>query len=43
MIENPTLVVTAWDRERLVGFVRCITDYVLNGQIDNVIVDSTIS
>ena len=39
MIENSTLVVTAWDQRRMVGFARCQTDDVYNGQINNVVVD----
>ena len=40
MVENSQIVVTAWDDEVLVGFARCTTDYVFNGQINNVVVDS---
>jgi len=39
MIENSTIIVTAWDKKRMAGFARCMTDYVLNGQINNVVVD----
>lgn len=39
MVENSQIVVTAWDGEKMIGFARCITDYVFNGQINNVIVD----
>lgn len=39
MIENSTVVVTAWDRKRMVGFARCMTDHAFNGQINNVVVD----
>ena len=39
MIENSTIVVTAWDDQRMVGFARCQTDFVFNGQINNVVVD----
>ncbi len=39
MVQNSQIVVTAWDRERMVGFARCTTDYVFNGQINNVVVD----
>lgn len=39
MIENSQIVVTAWDHEKMVGFARCITDYVFNAQINNVVVD----
>ncbi len=39
MIENSTIVVTAWDKNRMVGFARCLTDFVFNGQINNVVVD----
>jgi len=40
MVENSQIVVTAWDEEAMVGFARCTTDYVFNGQINNVVVDS---
>ncbi|MCB2308411.1 GNAT family N-acetyltransferase [Clostridium estertheticum] len=40
MVENSQIVVTAWDEGRMVGFARCTTDYVFNGQINNVVVDS---
>lgn len=39
MVENSQIVVTAWDEENMIGFARCVTDYVFNGQINNVIVD----
>jgi ribosomal protein S18 acetylase RimI-like enzyme len=39
MVENSQIVVTAWDDEKMVGFARCVTDYVFNGQINNVVVD----
>ena len=39
MIENSTIVVTAWDGSRMVGFARCMTDHTYNGQINNVVVD----
>ena len=39
MVENSQIVVTAWDEGRMIGFARCVTDYVFNGQINNVIVD----
>jgi len=39
MIENSTIIVTAWDKEIMVGFARCMTDYAFNGQINNVVVD----
>jgi len=39
MVENSQIVVTAWDEEKMIGFARCVTDYVFNGQINNVIVD----
>ena len=39
MIENSTIVVTAWDDQRMVGFARSLTDFVFNGQINNVVVD----
>ena len=40
MVENSQIVVTAWDDDQMVGFARCTTDYVFNGQINNVVVDS---
>ena len=40
MVENSQIVVTAWDEEEMVGFSRCTTDYVFNGQINNVVVDA---
>jgi len=40
MVENSTLVVTAWDRDRMVGFGRATTDRAFNGQINNVVVAS---
>ncbi|MDP4095173.1 MAG: GNAT family N-acetyltransferase [Bacillota bacterium] len=40
MAENSQIVVTAWDDEYMVGFARCTTDHVFNGQINNVVVDS---
>lgn len=39
MVENSQIVVTAWDEEVMIGFARCTTDYVFNGQINNVVVD----
>ena len=39
MVENSQVVVTAWDNENMIGFARCITDFVYNGQINNVVVD----
>ncbi|MFH1312420.1 MAG: GNAT family N-acetyltransferase [Candidatus Eisenbacteria bacterium] len=39
MIENSNIVVTAWDRKRMIGFARCMTDHAFNGQINNVVVD----
>lgn len=39
MIGNSTIVVTAWDKNKLIGFARCLTDFVFNGQINNVVVD----
>ncbi len=38
MIENSNIIVTAWDNEKIVGFARCTTDYVFNGQIINLVV-----
>ncbi|MEW9122182.1 MAG: GNAT family N-acetyltransferase [Thermotaleaceae bacterium] len=40
MVENSQILVTAWDKGEMVGFARCITDYVFNGQINNVVVDA---
>ncbi|AOT71327.1 GNAT family N-acetyltransferase [Geosporobacter ferrireducens] len=40
MVENSQIIVTAWDEEVMVGFARCTTDYVFNGQINNVVVDT---
>lgn len=40
MVENSQIVVTAWDEETMVGFARCTTNYLFNGQINNVVVDS---
>jgi ribosomal protein S18 acetylase RimI-like enzyme len=40
MIKNSDLVVTAWDKNLMVGFARCTTDHVFNGQINNVVVDA---
>lgn len=39
MVENSQIVVTAWDEKIMVGFARCTTDYVFNGQVNNVVVD----
>ncbi len=39
MIENSSIVATAWEKHRMVGFARCQTDHVFNGQINNVVVD----
>lgn len=36
MIRNSQIVVTAWDEEDVIGFSRCTTDYIFNGQINNV-------
>lgn len=41
MVKNSQIVVTAWDDQLMVGFARCTTDYVFNGQINNVVVDSS--
>lgn len=38
MVDNSQVVITAWDDELMVGFARCTTDYVFNGQINNVVV-----
>ena len=40
MVKNSQIVVTAWQDSYMVGFARCTTDYVFNGQINNVVVDS---
>lgn len=40
MIRNSQIVITAWDGDIMVGFARCVTDHVFNGQINNVVVDS---
>lgn len=40
MIDNSQIVVTAWDENDMVGFARCVTDFVFNGQINNIVVDS---
>jgi len=40
MVRNSQIVVTAWDGDLMVGFARCVTDHVYNGQINNVVVDS---
>ena len=37
MIENSTIVVIAWEKDKLIGFARCLTDFVFNGQINNVV------
>ena len=39
MVRNSQIVITAWDGELMVGFARCVTDHVFNGQINNVVVD----
>ncbi len=38
MVENSQIVITAWDGAKMIGFARCTTDYVFNGQINNVVV-----
>ena len=38
-IEKSTIVATAWDNHRMVGFARCMMDFVFNDQINNVVVD----
>lgn len=40
MVDNSQIVITAWDDQEMVGFARCTTDFVFNGQINNVVVDS---
>ena len=39
MINNSQIVVTAFDDDEMIGFARCMTDFVFNGQINNVVVD----
>lgn len=39
MVENSQVVVTAWEDHKMVGFARCVTDFVFNAQINNVVVD----
>ena len=39
MVRNSQIVVTAWDGDLMVGFARCVTDHVYNGQINNAVVD----
>ncbi len=39
MVDNSTIVATAWDIHRMAGFARCMTDFVFNGQINTVVVD----
>ena len=39
MVDNSQIVVTAWANDKMIGFARCTTDYVFNGQINNVVVD----
>jgi ribosomal protein S18 acetylase RimI-like enzyme len=41
MVQNSSLVVTAWDGVQMVGFARCLTDHTYNGQINNVVVRSS--
>jgi len=38
MVNNSQIVITAWEDEKMIGFARCITDYVFNGQINNLVV-----
>lgn len=40
MVKNSQIVITAWEDGYMIGFARCTTDYVFNGQINNVVVDS---
>ena len=40
MIDNSTIIVTAWDSNKMTGFARCLTDFSFNGQINNVVVDN---
>lgn len=40
MVDNSQIVVTAWKDEEMIGFARCVTDFVFNGQINNVVVDA---
>lgn len=39
MVANSQIVVTAWKDGEMIGFARCVTDFVFNGQINNVVVD----
>ena len=39
MVDNSTILATAWNNHRMVGFARCMTDFVFNCQINNVVVD----
>ena len=39
MVQNSTVVATAWAGGRMVGFARCTTDRSFNGQINNLVVD----
>lgn len=39
MVNNSQIVVTAWNDDEMIGFARCMTDFVFNGQINNVVVD----
>ncbi len=38
MVSNSQVVITAWDYNVMIGFARCVTDFVYNGQINNVVV-----
>ncbi len=40
MVANSQIVVSAWMGTHMIGFARCTTDYVFNGQINNVVVHS---
>lgn len=40
MIRNSQIVVTAWEKDNMVGFACCVTDHVYHGQINHVVVDS---
>jgi len=39
MLENSTLVLTAWDQEKLVGVCRCLTDWVWCTYLSDLAVD----
>ena len=37
MVEKSSIIGTAWDNSKMVGFARCTTDYTFNGQINNIV------